>query len=77
MAGYRLLVSLSVQIKRQAIDHVLQNPQLVDVMPATEIKGDESWASFMATFIRTEVLYKSARSRYLTLIFANGLQSLR
>ncbi|EIW79538.1 cytochrome P450 [Coniophora puteana RWD-64-598 SS2] len=36
----------------------LLNPQLVDVMPVTEIKGDESWASFMATFIRSEVLDK-------------------
>lgn len=28
-------------------------------MPATEIKGDESWASFMATFVRFEVLERS------------------
>lgn len=46
-------------------------------MPATEIKGDESWASFMATFIRTEVLYKRARPGVVTEIFAHGLQSLR
>ncbi|KAH7917327.1 cytochrome P450 [Leucogyrophana mollusca] len=32
------------------------NPQLVDVMPVSEIKGDESWAGFMANFIRSEVL---------------------
>ncbi|KAJ7572136.1 cytochrome P450 [Mycena floridula] len=36
----------------------LLNPQLVDIMPKTEISGDESWASFMANFIRTEVLEK-------------------
>ncbi|KAK1228818.1 hypothetical protein PQX77_008137 [Marasmius sp. AFHP31] len=34
----------------------LLNPQLVDIMPVSGISGEESWATFMATFIRTEIL---------------------
>ena len=32
-------------------------------MPEGEYTGDESWASFMATFIRTEVLEDSKYPR--------------